>query len=129
LPTATNPALDKQELELGPATGFMITAVPHLQIGALAQFFFSVAGDAPDLAYVLLQPIVAYHLPRAFFFKSDGIMNFDFKHSPHSTIPVNLHFGRGISRHVVLEAIAEYVTIGSGDGNWVVKANANYLQW
>ena len=129
LPTVTNLAFDKRELELGPATAFLITHVPHLQIGALVQFFFSVAGATSDLAYVLVQPIIAYHLPRAFFFKTDGIMNLDLEHSPHATVPVNLHFGRGITSHVVLSGIVEVVTVGSGKNDVTVQLNVNYLSW
>ena len=93
------------------------------------QFFFSVAGTKPDLGYALVQPIIAYHLPRAFFFKTDGIMNFDWQASPHATIPVNLQFGHAFTSHVVLSAIVEVVTTGSGAGNVTVQLNLNYLAW
>ncbi len=129
LPTATNPVLDDQEFELGPALGAIITRVPHLQIGALVQFFFSVAGAKPDLGYTLVQPVIVYHLPKAFFFKTDGIMNFDLKTSPRATVPVNLHFGHGFTSHLVISAIVEVVTTGSGVGNVTAELNLNYVAW
>jgi hypothetical protein len=129
LPTATNPALGDQEFQLGPAAGAIITRVKHLQIGALVQVYFSVAGAKPDLGYTTVQPVIAYHLPRAFFFKTDGIMKFDWEASPHATVPVNLHFGHALSSHIVLSAIVEGVTTGSGVGNVTVQLNLNYLAW
>jgi hypothetical protein len=129
LPTATSPALDSREFQLGPAIGAMITRVPHLQIGALVEFLFSVAGTKPDLGYTLVQPIITYHLPRAFFFKTDGIMSFDFEKSPRATVPVNLHFGHAFTPHLVISAIVEVVTTGSGVGNVTAELNLNYLAW
>jgi hypothetical protein len=60
-------------------------------------YSISTAGAIAGLATAQLQPIIVYHLPNAFFFKTDGIMKFDFNQSPHSTVPVNLHFGRGFT--------------------------------
>lgn len=128
-PTATNAALDAQEFQLGPAFGAMITHVRHLQIGFLGEFFFSVAGSTPGLAIAQLQPIIVYQLPKAFFFKSDGIMQFNLRSSPYATVPVNLHFGRGFLPHLVLSAIVEGVTYGSGVGNFTLRLNLNYLAW
>jgi hypothetical protein len=129
LPTSTNPALDTQEFELGPSIAAMLTRVRHLQIGVLARFYFSVAGTTPDLAYTLVQPIITYHLPKAFFFKTDGIMNFDFKKAPYATVPVNLHLGHAFSDHLVISAIVEGVTTGSGVGDVTIKLNINYTKW
>jgi len=129
LPTATNPALDDQELELGPAIGAIITRVPYLQIGALVRILFSVAGAKPDLGSALVQPIIAYHLPKAFFFKTDGIMTFDFEKSPRATVPVNLHLGHAFTAHLVLSAIIEVVTTGIGTRNVTAELNLNYLDW
>jgi len=129
LPTATNLALDNQEFQLGPAVGGLVTHVKHLEIGALVQFLFSVAGATPDLAYVEFQPIITYHLPRAFFFKTDPIMSFDFKHSPTATVPVNLHFGRALTSYFSLQVIGEYVTTGSGHGNFTFQLNLAYVNW
>ena len=129
LPTATNSALDAQEFQLGPALGAMITHVPHLQIGALVEFYFSVAGASPDLAYAQLQPIIVWNLPKAFLLKTDGIMKFNFEKSPRATIPVNLHIGHAFTSHLVISVIPEVVTTGSGAGNFTVKLNLNYLGW
>jgi len=93
------------------------------------QFLFSVAGTTPDLAYTELQPIVIYHLPSAFFLKTDPIMRFDFKHSPTATVPVNLHFGRALTPRFAINVIGEYVTTGSGDGNFTVQLNLAYVNW
>jgi hypothetical protein len=76
-----------------------------------------------------LQPIIVYHLPKAFFFKSDGILQFDFHESPHATVPVNLHIGRGITSHLVISGIVEAVSTGSGVGNLTAQLNLNYLSW
>jgi hypothetical protein len=129
LPTATDPALGPKELQLGPAFGAMVTRVRHLQLGALAECFFSTAGATPGLAIAQLQPIVVYHFPRAFYVKTDGIMKFDLKKSPYATVPVNLHFGRGFTSHLVLNAIIEGVTTGDGVGDVSVKLNLNYVDW
>jgi hypothetical protein len=129
LPTSTNAALDTQEFQVGPAFGAYLTRVPKLQIGVLVQFYFSAGGPSPGITNTTVQPFVSYHLPKAFFFKTDGIMTFDFVSSPHSTVPVNLHVGRGITAHVVISAIAEVVTTGSGVGNVMLEANLNYLGW
>jgi hypothetical protein len=129
LPTATDPALDTQEFQLGPAAGAMVTHVARLQIGALVEFFFSVAGAKPGLATAQLQPFIIYHLPKAFFLKSDGIMKFNLKTSPSATVPVNLHLGHAFNSHLVLSAIVAGVTTGSGVGNVTVQLNLNYLGW
>ncbi len=129
LPTATNPALDNQEFQLGPAIGAMVTRVTHLQIGALVRVLFSVAGAKPDLGYALVQPIIVYHLPKAFYLKTDGIMNFDFEGSPRTTVPVNLHFGHAFTAHLVISAIVEVVTTGSGVANVTAELNLNYVAW
>ena len=89
LPTATSSALDTQEFQLGPAIGALVTHVRHLQLGALAELYFSVAGTTPNLAYSQVQPIIVYHLPKAFFLKSDGIMKFDLHQAPRATVPVS----------------------------------------
>jgi hypothetical protein len=129
LPTSTNSALDSQEWQLGPALGAYIKHVKHLEIGTLVLFLFSVAGTTPDLAYVQVQPIVAYHLPLAFYFKTDPIWKFSFTQAPAATVPVNLHFGRGITGHTVVNGIVEYVTTGSGHGNVTVQLNFAYVNW
>jgi hypothetical protein len=129
LPTSTDATLDTQEFQLGPALGAAINHVRHLQLGLLVQFLFSVAGTTPDLGYVNVQPIIVYHLPNAFFLKTDGIMKFDFENSPHATIPVNVHVGLAATTQLALSAIVEGVTTGSGQGNVTVKLNVNYFAW
>jgi hypothetical protein len=128
LPTATNPALGSQQLQLGPAAGALVTHVRPLQLGVLVQAFFSVTGT-PDLAYLQVQPIIVWHLPKALFLKSDGILKFDFEKAPRVTAPVNLHFGHAFTSHLAISAITEVVTTGSGVGNVTLQLNINYLAW
>ena len=129
LPTATDPALDDQEFQLGPALGAYLTRVPHVDFGALVQFLFSVAGTTPDLGYVWVQPIITWHLPRAFFLKTDPIWKFDFRNAPAATVPVNLHVGRAVSAHTAINGIVEVVTVGSGKANVTVQLNVAYVRW
>jgi hypothetical protein len=53
-----------QEFQLGPAAGAMVTHVRNLQIGALVEFFFSVAGAKSGLATAQVQPIIIYGAAR-----------------------------------------------------------------
>jgi hypothetical protein len=129
LPTATDPALDAQEFQLGPALGAVVTHVRHLQFGALVEFSFSVAGTTPGLATAQVQPVIVYQLPKAFFFKTDPMMKFDLNSSPHATVPANLHLGHAFTSHLVLQAIVQGVTTGSGVGNVTGQLNINYLGW
>jgi hypothetical protein len=129
LPTATNPALDAQEFQLGPATGFMITHVRRVELGALVDFSFSVAGTTPGMATAQLQPIVIWHVTKPFFFKTDAIMKLDLKKSPYATVPVNLHLGYALTSRLVLSGIVEGVTTGSGLGNVTAELNLNYVGW
>jgi hypothetical protein len=129
LPTATSAALGSQELQLGPAFGVVIAAVPHLVVGALVELYVSVFGPVPSLASVQLQPIVAYHFSDELFVKSDGIIGFDITHAPAATVPVNLHVGYAITPGFVISLIAEWVAAGRGLGNVTGKLNLNYFDW
>jgi hypothetical protein len=129
LPTATDPALDPREFQLGPALAALVTHVPNLDAGVLVQFLFSVAGTTGDLAYVRVQPIVTYHLPMAFFLRTDPIWRFDFRHDPVATVPVNLHLGRALTARFTLDTVFEYVTTGEAEGDFLVRLNLGYVNW
>jgi hypothetical protein len=129
LPTATSTALGTREFQLGPALGAIVTHVPHLQLGAIVEFFFSVAGSTANLATAQVQPVIAYHLPLSFFLKSDGIMKFAMNPKSTPTVPMNLHWGHGFTSHLALEVTVEYTITGSDHGDFSASLNANYFDW
>jgi hypothetical protein len=117
-PMATNPALGQGKWQLGPAAIVAVLDIPHLQIGAVGQMLWSVAGDSqrPALAYATIQPIVAVLLPGDCSVFTNDQMSFYWEGSG-TTVPVNLGFGHGFSERFVGQVEGAYTASGAGKGN------------
>jgi hypothetical protein len=101
-PLATSPELGQGKWQVGPAAAFLIYPVRALKISALLQGLWSVAGSSqsPNLGYLTVQPFLAAYLPAALFLSSDAQMSFYWE-GGSTTVPVNLGFGHGFSKHFV----------------------------
>jgi hypothetical protein len=117
-PMATNPALGQGKWQLGPAALFEFVPIDWLQIGAVVQALWSVAGDSTrsGLAYVAVQPIVSLILPGACSLYSSNTMDFYWK-GQGTTVPLTLGFGHGFSEHFVANLQGTYTVSGVGQGN------------
>jgi hypothetical protein len=117
-PMATDPALGQGKWQLGPAALFDLVPVHWLQVGAVVQALWSIAGDSTrsGLAYVAVQPIVSLILPADCSLYSNNTMNFYWK-GPGTTVPLTLGFGHGFSEHFVGNLQGTYTVSGVGQGN------------
>jgi hypothetical protein len=118
-PMATAPALGQGKLQLGPAVLVTLLDVPWLQVGALAQVLWSVAGNSqnPSLAYATVQPLVAVLLPGDCSVFTNDTMSFYWEGSG-TTVPINVGFGHGFSEHFVGQLQGAHVVAGTGKGNY-----------
>jgi hypothetical protein len=92
LPTATDPALGSEKLSVGPAI-VAIHRAGELQIGALAQALFSVAGDSDrsDVSMLSLQPFASYGLGAGWSVgSSEVVYNYDLEASTWTSVPLGL---------------------------------------
>jgi hypothetical protein len=122
-PMATAPALGQGKWQLGPAIGARLDAIPHLELAALVQNFYSVAGSnqSPNLAYVTVQPFVTVDLPADMFLASNAPMNFYWL-GGKSTVPVDIGLGRAFSDRFVGDLEFWYTLAESGEGEIKVRA-------
>jgi hypothetical protein len=117
-PMATNPALGQGKWQLGPVALLEFMPVPELQIGAIVQALWSVAGDSQrqTLAYATIQPVVSLLLPGNCTLFTDDTMAFYWAGSG-TTVPISLGFGHGFSEHFVGQLEGVYTVSGSGQRN------------
>lgn len=91
------------------------------------QNLYSVAGSnqAPNLAYVTVQPFITLHLPADLFLSSNATMNFYWR-GGRSTLPVNLGVGRAFSPHFVGSVDFWYTLADANQGQMRVRAVLNF---
>jgi hypothetical protein len=117
-PMATDPALGQGKLQLGPAVVLALLDIPWLQVGALAQVLWSIAGDSQraSLAYATIQPVVALLLPGDCSVFTNDTMSFYWE-GTGTTVPISVGFGHGFSEHFVGQVEGAYVASGAGKGS------------
>jgi hypothetical protein len=117
LPMATHPLLGQGKLQVGPAVLLAALRIPHLQLAALAQGLWSVAGDStrPALASVSVQPLIAVLLPADCSLFSNTPIAWYWK-GPGTTVPVSLGFSHAFSTLFVGQLQGVYTVAGAGKG-------------
>jgi hypothetical protein len=121
-PMATDPALGQNKIQLGPAVGVRLP-VSFLNVAFLVQNLYSIAGDsqAPNLAYVTVQPFITLHLPADFFLSTDAQMTFAWR-GGQGTVPVDLGLGRAFGDHFVGALQFWYTLAEANQGDIRVRA-------
>lgn len=118
LPTATRSELGQGKWQVGPSAIVAIPGLPSLQVGAVVQVLWSVAGDReqPALAYTMIQPVVVVLLPKACSVFTNDQLSVYWR-GPGTTVPINLGFGHAFGAHFVAQLQAAYTVWGVGKGS------------
>lgn len=101
-------------------------------LGVINIYQHSIAGkeDRDDVRQLTVQPIIFFNLPKRFYLRSTGVLNFDLEHGTHY-LPVGLGGGRvwSLSKKLKLNLYAEpQYTIahkGVGAPKWQIFAGIN----
>lgn len=127
-PTASPDVLGTGKLNAGPVAVALYTKIPKLQVGLLAQQYFSIAGngDRSNQSFMLFQPIVNKVLNNGYFLQFSPIMKFDWESSSYS-IPISVAFGRAFAKNLSMFIAPEYVISGPGQGNFTIRLNINTM--
>jgi hypothetical protein len=114
-PMATNSMLGQGKVQVGPAALLAVLDIPWLQLGAVVQALWSVAGDStrPSLGYATVQPVIAWLLPADCTLFTNDQMTFSWE-GGQTTVPLNLGFGRAFSEHFVGQIEGAYTVAGAG---------------
>ena len=127
-PTATSEVLGTGKLNAGPVGVLLYTKVPKLQVGVLAQQYFSVAGSSgrADQNFMLFQPVLNKVFDKGYFMQFSPIMKFDWENNTYN-IPISIAFGRAFARNLSMFIAPEYVVSGPGQGNFTLRLNINTM--
>jgi hypothetical protein len=117
-PLATSPMLGQGKWQLGPAVLLALLSIPHVQLGAVVQTLWSVAGDSQrsGLAYAAVQPVVALLLPDDCSVFTNETMDFYWEGS-QTTVPLNLGFGHAFSDRFDGQVQGVYTAAGADKGS------------
>jgi hypothetical protein len=128
LPTASPDILGSGKLSMGPVFVALYTKIPKLQLGALAQQYFSVAGSSSraDQNFMYFQPIVNKILSKGYFLQFSPIMKFDWENDEYN-IPLSIGVGRAFAKNLSVNIAPEYVISGPGKGNFTIRLNVNTM--
>lgn len=133
-PTATSDSLGQGKWQAGPAAAFMVTAVKHLQMGAVFQNPISFAGDSSrDRVNALsITPTLTYNLPGGWFGgHSDFDWIIDWQNGGEATIPIGLQIGKVFALGSVPFSFsiegAYNVRRASGEPEWLVGIELNWI--
>ncbi len=127
-PTATSEVLGTGKLNAGPVGVLLYTKVPKLQVGVLAQQYFSIAGssDRADQNFMLFQPVFNKVFDKGYFMQFSPIMKFDWENNTYN-IPISIAFGRAFAKNLSMFIAPEYVVSGPGQGNFTLRLNINTM--
>lgn len=98
-PSATSEFLGEGKWQAGPAVGVIVSKVPHLLAGFVAQNPISFAGncDRADVNGMSISPTLTYNFPKGWFLgHSDLDMQFNWRDGDDRLIPVGIQAGRAI---------------------------------
>lgn len=128
LPTATPEILGSGKLSTGPVIVALYTKIPKLQLGALAQQYFSIAGSSSraDQNFMYFQPIVNKILSKGYFLQFSPIMKFDWENDEFN-IPLSIAVGKAFAKNLSMNIGPEYVISGPGKGNFTLRLNVNAM--
>jgi len=127
-PIASPQVFGSGKLSAGVMAVLLYTKIKGLQIGALSQQFFSVAGpsDRQDVNFMFFQPIVNKILGQGFFIQFNPIMKFDWENNEY-TVPLSLAFGKAFAKNLSMNFGLEYVVSGPQSGYFTVRLNINAM--
>lgn len=97
VPTATSKTLGEGKWQAGPAFGLMVSKIPHLLVGFVAQNPISFAGPSTrdDVNAMSISPTLTYSLPQGWFVgHSDLDMTFNWHDGDDRLVPFGLQMGR-----------------------------------
>ncbi len=128
LPTASPEILGSGKLSLGPVVVVLYTKIKGMQIGMLAQQFFSVAGpsDRSNVNFMYFQPIFNKIFSGGHFLQFSPIMKFDWEKSEYN-IPLSITVGKAFAKNLSIGFGPEYVVYGPGQGNITLRLNVNTM--
>jgi hypothetical protein len=128
IPTASPAIYGSGKWSAGLAGVILYTKIPRLQIGALAQQYFSFAGDAEreSVNFMFFQPILNKILSKGYFLQFSPIMKFDWENSDY-IIPLSIGFGRAFAKNLSMSIAPEYIVAGSSKDTFSVKLNVNLM--
>jgi hypothetical protein len=94
LPTATHSSLGQGKWQLGVSVGVVNSQVQNLQLGFIAENYWSIAGDVsrPDVRALTLQPILNYVRGKWYFGAGDFVTSIDWT-SGNVTLPLAFQVG------------------------------------
>lgn len=128
LPTGSPNVLTGGKLDVGPVAVVLYTKIKGLQLGALAQQFFSVATEieGPDHNFMLFQPIINKIMGGGYFLQLSPIMKFDWVNEQYS-VPLSLGFGKAFAKNLSMNIAPQYVVSGPGQGDFTLQVNINTM--
>lgn len=128
MPTASTPTLGFGKWCAGPIGIVVYSKIKKLQLGLLAQQFYSFAGDSnrADQNFMYLQPQIIKLFDKGYFIQTFPIMKLDWKNHTY-TVPVNLMFGKAFAKDRSMFIGPQYVTNGSTQGAWTIQFNINTM--
>jgi len=106
----------------GFALAALITKKQALQWGALAQQFYTFAGDGEiaNHSYMLFQPILNVILKGGKFVQFSPVMNFNWTDQAYN-IPIAVSVGKAFSRNLSALIGPEYVVSGPHEGDFTFR--------
>lgn len=133
-PTATSDALGQGKWQAGPAAAIMMTAVDHLQVGAVFQNPISFAGDSSreSVNALTITPTLTYNMPGGWFGgSSDFDWIFDWENDGAATIPLGIQLGKVFalgSMPFSFSVEGAYNVVRPSDGpEWLVGFELNWI--
>jgi hypothetical protein len=127
-PTATEPILGSGKWSAGIAGVILYNKNPEWMLGAVAQQYFSYAGDAsrPPRNYMMFQPIFNLLLNKGWFLMFNPILTLDW-HNGDYTVPVPFGFGKALAKNLSFYLMPEYIVSGPTARSFVIQFNMNTM--
>lgn len=112
----------------GFALAALNTKTKGLQWGALAQQFFTFAGDSerPNQSFMLLQPILNVILGGGKFVQFSPVMKVNWTDETYD-VPIGINFGKAFSRQLGALIGPEYVVSGPNKGDVTFQFQLNAM--
>jgi len=128
IPSASPEVFGSGKWSAGPVAVLLYTKVKGLQIGALAQQFFSFAGSESRKKqnFMIFQPIFNLIFSKGYFMQLSPIMKFDWENSEYN-IPLSISLGKAFAKNLSMSIAPEYVVSGPGKGDFTIRLNINAM--
>lgn len=128
IPTASEAQIGSGKWSAGLTGVYLNTKTKGIQFGALAQQFFSFAGesDRADQNFMLFQPIFNKILSKGLFLQFSPIMNFNWENDQYN-VPLSLVIGKAFAKNLTMSFGPEYVVSGPNQGDFTLRLNINTM--